>query len=64
MPPVPPPPVYTSFVTPPPKPVYDLNWVPNHCASCGGPLNVSGMKVLDSHTVVCPFCGSKISKAN
>jgi len=43
-------------------PVYDLGWVPNRCASCGGPLNVTGLKVLDSRTVTCPFCGTKISK--
>jgi hypothetical protein len=54
----------SSGVVPPAAqaPVYDLGWVPNRCSSCGGPLNVNGLKVLDSHTVVCPFCGTKISK--
>ena len=45
-------------------PAYNLNWVPNRCISCGGPLNVSGLKALDSETVVCPFCGTKISRAS
>ena len=64
-PPPPPPAQPPSGVIPPgaPAPVYDLAWVPNHCSACGGPLNVKGIEVLNSHTVVCPFCGTKISKA-
>ena len=45
------------------RPFYDLAWLPAHCPSCGGPLNVKGVEVLDSRTVLCPFCGTKISKA-
>ena len=65
------PPPATAVVEPAPSPtapavknaVYALGWVPNRCSFCGGPLNINTLKVLDSQTVVCPFCGSRISKA-